>query len=154
MIFQNLTQNFAEKPRKSRKKFQLSRFHEEYAEQIDLFSRECGRDFPDWIYNYRDKQLSSFTKTMRGMCRRLKDAQIDFVIKFPMEGDGKYKFADIYIPDKRIVLVEGSIYSPAAWESVRASFFRKHCNCQVIEFDACDDAARLDDILTRVLDAE
>ena len=81
-------------------------FFVEFAEEIDLFCLETR--FPEWIIQYREEILNKIGRNFRKICRKLKDSGLKFYIKYkyPIEIDGKWKFADIYIPKgKTIVLL-------------------------------------------------
>ena len=78
-------------------------FFLEFAREIDIFALD--ESFPDWILNYRELILKNIRKEFRVMCQFLKDAGLFFYIKYPLEIDGKWKFADVFIPDKSLVVL-------------------------------------------------
>lgn len=78
-------------------------FFLEFADEIDLFSLQ--ELFPEWVYDYRESILNRVRKEFRVMCQYLKDAGIVFYIKYPIEIDGKWKFADVFIPDRQLVVL-------------------------------------------------
>ena len=78
-------------------------FFVEFAEEIDLFCLETR--FPEWIIQYREEILLKIGRNFRKICRELKDSGVKFYIKYPVEIDGKWKFADIYIPKGKTVVL-------------------------------------------------
>lgn len=78
-------------------------FFVEFAEEIDLFCLETK--FPEWIIQYREEILNKIGRDFRKICRKLKDSDIRFYIKYPVEIDGKWKFADVYIPKGKTVVL-------------------------------------------------
>lgn len=91
------------KLRREKKPSKKESFFIEFAEEIDLFSLQ--KTFPEWIYDYREDILNRVRKDFRVMCQHLKDAGIKFYMKYPIEIDGKWKFADIFIPEKKLVIL-------------------------------------------------
>lgn len=91
------------KVKKEKKISKKESFFVEFAEEIDLFSLQ--KSFPEWVYDYREDILNRVRKEFRVMCQHLKDAGIKFYMKYPIEIDGKWKFADVFIPDKRLVVL-------------------------------------------------
>lgn len=78
-------------------------FFMEFADEIDLFCIETK--FPEWIIQYREEILLKIGRNFRKICRKLKDSGVKFYIKYPVEIDGKWKFADIYIPKGNTVVL-------------------------------------------------
>jgi len=78
-------------------------FFVEFADEIDLFSLQ--KTFPGWIYEYRETILSHIIKPFRVMCQHLKDSNIKFYVKYPIEIEGKWKFADVFIPSEKLVVL-------------------------------------------------
>lgn len=101
------------------------KFFVEFSEELDVF--DSSVQIPDWLFRFREQQLDSINTKFRRICRFLKDTGVDFKIKWPMSGkDGKWKFADIYIPKTdTVVLVAsfGSVFRPMGVFSDRGSFF-------------------------------
>lgn len=79
----------------------------EFASETDIFTN--GILFPDWIFDFREELLTKLSPTVKKVCRVLKGI-VDFKIKYPVEIDGKWKFADIYIPSLKTVIVCLSSY--------------------------------------------
>lgn len=78
-------------------------FFVEFAEEIDLFCLETK--LPEWIIQFREEILKKIGRDFRKICRKLKDSDVKFYIKYPVEIDGKWKFADVYIPKGKTVLL-------------------------------------------------
>ena len=78
-------------------------FFEEFSKEIDIFCEKTA--FPEWIYDYREDILNRIAKPFRVMCQSLKDAGVDFKVKYPIKIDGKWKFADVYVPRYRLVIL-------------------------------------------------
>lgn len=94
------------KRKKQKKEKKLSKkelFFIEFAEEIDLFSLQ--QTFPEWVYDYREDILNRVCKEFRVMCQHLKDAGIKFYMKYPIAIDGKWKFADFFIPARKLVVL-------------------------------------------------
>lgn len=94
------------KKKKQVKEAKLSKkesFFMEFAREIDIFTLQ--KSFPEWVYDYREDILHRVSKDFRLMCQYLKDAGISFYMKYPIEINGKWKFADVYIPDRRLVIL-------------------------------------------------
>lgn len=97
----------------------------EFAEEIDLFCLETS--FPEWIIQYREEILNKIGRDFRKICRKLKDSDIRFYIKYPVEIDGKWKFADVYIPKSSTVVLllsdKDLIGHPCSMKSEREQWF-------------------------------
>lgn len=78
-------------------------FFMEFAPEIDIFDELSA--FPEWIYDYREDILCRVTRNFRVLCQNLKINGYRFKVKYPVCIDGKWKFADIYIPDYSVVVV-------------------------------------------------
>ena len=99
-------ENLAVKSKKKRaKKSTRPRFWEEFAVELDIFDSTLG--LPAWTFDYRDDLIRKISPELKKICRRLKDMGLYFKIKWPVEIDGKWKFADVFFRDSfRIVEVE------------------------------------------------
>lgn len=93
-------------------------FFTEFAVETDIFTEE--NSFPDWIYDFREDLLTKLSPSMKKVCRNLKNLEVGFKIKYPVEIFGKWKFADIYIPKKKTVII------------VTSSFKHQHHPCNVL----------------------
>ena len=77
-------------------------FYDDFAEELDIFTDEVKH--PEWVYRFREDILSKLSPTVRRVARML-HGRVNFKIKYPVEMNGKYKFADIYIPHTNTVIV-------------------------------------------------
>ena len=75
----------------------------EFAQEIDLFPLQ--ESFPEWVYDYRDAILRKLRGDFRVLCRKLRESGISFFAKYPIEIEGKWKFADVFIPESRLVVL-------------------------------------------------
>lgn len=78
-------------------------FYMEFAEEIDLFSLEGY--FPDWVLRFREERLRDIDGNFRRMCRKLGDIGEKFYIQYPIEKDGKWKYADVFLPLRNTVII-------------------------------------------------
>lgn len=105
------------------------RFFVEYCSEIDIFDSQTR--FPEWIYKFREQNLHKIGKNFRLMCQILKDGRVDFKVKWPIEFDGKWKFADVYLPEYNAVVLLMSereyIGLPCWSKSDRELFFEDRC---------------------------
>lgn len=106
--YNNINSKSKRQQRTRMRKTVNDRFFEELCTEIDLFDQE--KSFPEWIFDFREKILSKISKKFRLMCQILKDARLSFKIKYPIEIEGKWKFADIYIPEYNLVVLLVSEY--------------------------------------------
>ena len=100
-------------------------FFMEFADEIDLFSIEGM--LPEWTIQYREEILNKIGRNFRKICRKLKDSGLKFYIKYPVEVDGRWKFADIYIPCTKTVVVllcaKDMMHHPCCMKSDKEQFF-------------------------------
>lgn len=119
-------ENLADKTNKKRvKKSTRPRFWEEFAAELDIFDSTLG--LPAWTFDYRDDLIRKISPELKKICRRLKDMGLYFKIKWPVEIDGKWKFADVFFPRQRTVLImvnPMNDFRPCCMLSDRAEFFR------------------------------
>lgn len=105
------------------------KFFEEFAPEIDIL--DCEKSFPEWIYDFREQNLHKIGRNFRLMCQILKEMRLGFKVKFPIEIDGKWKFADAYIPKFRLVVLLANekeyIGLPCTSKSNRELFFEDRC---------------------------
>lgn len=118
--------------------------YEEFCQEMDLFSD--NQPFPYWIFDYREQHLSKISSKLVKICRKFKSSGIEFKILYPMNIFGKWKFADIYIPKRKTVVMVNTMPHPAGWLSQRAQFFTDRC--KVYELDGYES----DDALNRLID--
>lgn len=91
------------KRKKERKMSKKESFFMEFAAEIDLFALQDS--FPEWVYDYREAILNKVDKGFRVMCQFLKDSGVRFYVKYPIEINGKWKYADAYLPDQKVVVL-------------------------------------------------
>lgn len=129
------------KPRKSK----ISVF-EEFCQEMDLFSE--NQPFSDWIFDYREHHLSKISPKLIKFCRKLKSAKVEFKILFPMQIDGKWKFADVYIPNRQTVILVTTYPHSTGWLTQRARFFADRC--KVYELDGYESEDKLAEIIEKL----
>lgn len=117
----------SKKKRKSKeKKNFLTSFCEEFAVELDIF--DSPLDIPTWTFDYRDDLIRKISPELRKICRKLKTLGLNFKIKWPVEIDGRWKFADVLFPRQRTVLMVTNAMAlscrPHWMLSDRAEFFR------------------------------
>lgn len=98
----------------------------EFACELDIFDSPVR--FPAWVYGYREELLGKLSPELRKICRRLKSLDLGFKIKWPVEIGGQWKFADVFFPRQRTVLMVTNAMAVAGrphWMlSDRAEFFK------------------------------
>ena len=87
--------------------------HEDFCQEMDLFSD--NQPFFDWIFDYREHHLSKISSKLIKICRKLKSAKVNFKILYPINIFGKWKFADIYITKRKIVVMVTTYPHLAGW---------------------------------------
>lgn len=102
-------------------------FWEEFAAELDIF--DSSMNIPQWTFNYRDDLIRKISPELKKICRRLKTLGLQFKIKWPLEIDGRWKFADVYFPRQCTVLMVTNAMAIAGrpmWSmlSDRAEFFK------------------------------
>ena len=93
-------------PRRSNRTYareSMEAFLSEYAAELDIFDTE--EVFPDWVYRYRDKVLSGFSKEFRLICRILHEKGYKFKVKYPLKIGNDWKFADFYLSEWQMVIL-------------------------------------------------
>lgn len=84
-------------------KFDL--FLADLATKLDIF--DSTQSLSQWAFGYRDDLIRKIGPELKKFCRKLKSLGLNFKIKWPVEIDGKWKFADVFFRDRfRIVEVE------------------------------------------------
>lgn len=101
-------------------------FWEEFAAELDIF--DSAPDIPAWTFDYRDDLIRKIGPELRKICQKLKSLGLSFKIKWTVEIDGKWKFADVYFPRQRTVLMVTNAMAigcrPHWMLSDRAEFFK------------------------------
>lgn len=120
---------YTEPKRKSKNRSKVSTkldFFTEFAVETDIFTDE--RLFPDWIFYFREEHLTKLSNPMKKLCRNLKSLGVEFKIKYPIKILDKWKFADIYIPKTKTVILVLSSYKedfrPIGVTPDRSLFFK------------------------------
>lgn len=119
--------------------------YEEFCEEMDLFSEE--QTYPDWIFDFREQHLSKINSKLIKFARKLKSNGIQFKILQPMQIDRKWKFADIYVPSVKTVVMVTTIPHSPGWLTQRAAFFADRCMVYELEGDESDD--KIDEIICK-----
>jgi hypothetical protein len=135
---------------RKRKPTKRELFFDNFADEIDIF--DSPTSYPDWILRIREEQLAKITPCLQNFSARLKSYGLNFKIKQPLCVDGKYKFADIYLPDINTVLMQTSMYTnfrPVGLLSERAESFRR--DFTVYEFDPIDTETVTERLIERLL---
>lgn len=120
--------------------------HEDFGQEMDLFSN--NQPFPDWIFDYREHHLSKISSKLIKFCRKLKSANVNFKILYPINIFGKWKFADIYIPKRKIVVMVTTYPHLAGWLTERARFFEEMF--KVYELDGCKSEDYLSELTDKL----
>lgn len=120
---------------KTKKTTKFEQFCIDFAAEIDLFDSNLG--VPHWVFDYRDDNLRKISPELRRICYALKQLGLNFKIKWPIEVDGKWKFADVFFPKQRTVLMLTNAMAVAGrphWMlSDRAEFFKDHFRVVEVE---------------------
>lgn len=119
--------SYSKKKRKYKeKKNNFARFCEDFAAELDIF--DSTLNIPAWTFDYRDDLIRKISPELRKICWKLESLGLTFKIKWPVEIDGKWKFADVFFPKQRTVLMVTNAMSvgcrPHWMLSDRAEFFR------------------------------
>lgn len=144
---------YSKKKRKYKeKKTSLARFCEEFATELDIFSSTLN--VPAWVFDYRDDLLHKISPELKKICRCLKELELNFKIKWPIEIDGKWKFADVFFPKQRTVLMVTNAMAvsgrPHWMLSDRADFFRDRF--RVVEVETLAELERKMQLKARTAD--
>lgn len=127
------------KRKRKEKNSSVERFCEEFATELDIF--DSTLDVPAWTFDYRDDLIRKISPELRKICRELKSLCLIFKIKWPVEIEGKWKFADVYFPQHRTVLMITNAMAVAGrphWMlSDRAEFFRDRF--RVVEVETLEE---------------
>lgn len=118
--------NSKKKRKYKEKKNSITSFCEEFAAELDIF--DSTLNVPAWTFDYRDDLICKIGPELRKICRKLKSLGLNFKIKWPVEIDGRWKFADVFFPKQRTVLMVTNAMAlscrPHWMLSDRAEFFR------------------------------
>ena len=114
--------------------------------EMDLFSDT--QPYPDWVFDFREQHLSKISSKLIKFCRKLKAANVEFKILYPMQIFGKWKFADVYIPKHKVVVIVTTYPHSAAWLTERARFFQDRC--RVYELDGYESEGMINEIIDKL----
>lgn len=120
--------------------------YEEFCVEMDLFSESIN--FPDWVFDYREHHLSKINQKLIKFCRIIKSKGIEFSILYPIQINGKWKFADIYIPSAKSVVMFTSGLKPIGSMSERTRFFLDRF--KVYEIDGYESENNINQIITKL----
>ena len=113
----------------------FEQFCADFAPEIDMLDSTFA--FPGWVFNYRDDLLRKISPELRRICYALKQNGAEFKIKWPVEIDGKWKFADVLLPQQRIVVIvinPMELASKPHWMlSDRSEFFKRRYHVIEVE---------------------
>lgn len=133
------------KRKKSIHSNKIGRFEQfllDFSTEIDLFDSNLA--VPNWVFDFRDDLIRKSSANFRKICYYLKEIGLAFKIKWPVEVDGKWKFADIFFPAHKTVLLHTTLYGnfrPMGLDSYRAEFFKDRF--RVVEVENVDELAKL-----------
>ena len=107
---------------------------------IQQFANECyldgsEYDLPDWVFDYREEFLSKPTYRDKQLYQMLKDNHVDFKIKYPVKSNDKWKFADVFLPKKNLIILimnRQEIFAPVCSMYDRAEHFKDHHKVEMI----------------------
>ncbi len=110
---------------KSQNRSSRPNFLDEFAAELDIF--DSSLNIPAWTFDYRDDLIRKICPELKKICRWLRSLGLTFKIKWPVEIDGRWKFADVFFPRQRAVLILANPMSnlrPMGLDSYRAEFFK------------------------------
>lgn len=114
---------------------------------MDLFSD--NQPYPDLVFDFREEHLCKISSILINFCRKLKSAKVEFKILYPMQIFGKWKFADVYIPKHKVVVIVTTYPHSAAWLTERARFFQDRC--KVYELDGYESEDMINGLIDKLL---
>lgn len=120
--------------------------YEEFCQEMDLFSD--NQPYPDWVFDFRENLLTKINSKTLKFCRKLKAVNVEFKILYPMQIFGKWKFADVYIPKRKTVVMVTTYPHSAAWLTERARFFQDRC--KVYELDGYESEDMINEIIDKL----
>ena len=127
---------------KTKKTTKFNQFCLDFAAEIDFFDSNLA--VPQWVFDYRDDLLRKISPELRRICYTLKQLGLTFKIKWPVEIDGKCKFADVIFPRQRVVLMVANPMElagrPCWMLSDRSEFFKDRY--RVVEVETLEDLQR------------
>lgn len=127
--------------RKSAKLTKIEQFCIDFAAELDLFDSDLG--VPAWVFDYRDGQIRKTSREIRRIACKLREMGLRFKIKWPIEINGSWKFADFFFPRQKTVIIVSSMatnFRPMGLDSDRAEFFKERY--RVVEIETYEDLQR------------
>lgn len=109
-------------------------FYTEFAAELDIFGSAVS--IPDFHFNSREQLITRIAPAKRKIAKFLKELGLRFKILWPIEINGKWKFADFYFPKQRTVIIVTNAmndYRPCGLPSERAEFFQKRYRVVEVE---------------------
>lgn len=144
--------NSRETQRKSPKMSKFDLFLADFATELDIF--DSTQSLPQWAFDYRDDLIRKIGPELKKICRKLKSLGLNFKIKWPVEIDGKWKFADVFFPKQRTVLMVTNAMAvgcrPHWMLSDRAEFFRDRF--RIVEVETLAELERKMRLKARIVD--
>lgn len=138
--------------RKSPKMSKFDLFLADLATELDIF--DSTQSLPQWAFGYRDDLIRKIGPELKKICRKLKSLGLNFKIKWPVEIDGKWKFADVFFPKQRTVLMVTNAMAvgcrPHWMLSDRAEFFRDRF--RIVEVETLAELERKMRLKARIVD--
>lgn len=138
--------------RKSPKMSKFDLFLADLATELDIF--DSTQSLPQWAFDYRDDLIRKIGPELKKICRKLKSLGLNFRIKWPVEIDGKWKFADVFFPKQRTVLMATNAMAvgcrPHWMLSDRAEFFRDRF--RIVEVETLAELERKMRLKARIVD--
>lgn len=124
----------------------IASIYDEFCIEMDLFSD--NQPYPDWVFDFREEHLSKMSSKLINFCRKIKSAGVEFRILYPMNIFGKWKFADVYVPKHKTVVMVTTMPHPAGWLTQRAQFFTDRC--KVYELDGYESTDYINELLEKL----
>ena len=127
---------------KKRKLTKREEFELNFAPELDIFDSALA--IPDWVFANREQNLGKTPPKFMALARFLKNLGLRFKIYWPIEIDGRWKFADFWFPGQRTVIIVRNYaqnFRPCGLPSERAEFFQERY--RVVEVEDVSDLRRI-----------
>lgn len=119
----------------------MEQFIMDFASELDIM--QAAMPFPDWVFCYRDDHIRKLSPEFRRIAKWLRGMGLRFKMKWPVEIDGKWKYADFFFPRQQTVIIVANPmdnFSPVGISGERARFFSDRF--RVIEIETLADLER------------
>ena len=129
------------KRQKTKRVSVMEQFIIDFASELDIM--QSAMSFPSWVFDYRDDHIRKLSPEIRKIAKWLREMGLRFKMKWPIEIDGKWKFADFFFPKHKTVIIVANPmenFSPIGISGERARFF--HDRFRVIEIETLEDLER------------